>query len=416
MGVFVSAKAAAELYLNGHRLGQNGRPAMTRADETPGLMDAVFHAPPSTLRSGPNVIAIRMSSHHGFLRFGFPVHYIGIDEYAHPTRMLLARSWPSLIPFGALLAGVLSFGAASIASGWRRQDILLGLLSLFAAGQLFVELYRSVAAYAYPAHEWRMILVALFSLGFGVCLATQVFWTFLGARRFLLLSLVAVATVAMMLSFEGYDVKAGVAILVPSVASAMVAAWAAIRGQQQARLYFGALAVFVGSIFAFTFLFLDTIFFFEVAGLVLVLFAMQTAARERERVELAEERARSRQLADALERASIESTPVTLHVSSAGAIDVIDASTIVFCKGAGDYVELHLMDGRQVLYGSALARIEDELPAGFLRVHRSFLVNTQFVRSLRRQASGTGSLILKDGTEVPVSRRVMPKVRGALTG
>ena len=140
---------------------------------------------------------------------------------------------------------------------------------------------------------------------------------------------------------------------------------------------------------------------------------MQTLTRERDRMALAEERARGRQLAAALEQASMPSTS-TVRVTSAGAIDVIESADIVFCKGAGDYVELHLSDGRQMLHHGALARIEDELPAVFLRVHRSYLVNTNFVRTLRREASGIGALILKDGTEVPVSRRVMPKVRSAL--
>ena len=182
MGVFVSAKAATEVFLNGVRLGQNGEPAADRALEIPGRMDAVFPAPARALRSGPNEIVLRMSSHHGFLRFGWPVHCLALGEYADPTRLLLGAYWPSLIPFGALLAGALTFAVAGFVSGWRRQAVLLGLLSSFAAGQLFVEVSRGLWAYPYPMHEWRMLLLAALSLGFGICLATQIAWTFIERR------------------------------------------------------------------------------------------------------------------------------------------------------------------------------------------------------------------------------------------
>ena len=50
-----------------------------------------------------------------------------------------------------------------------------------------------------------------------------------------------------------------------------------------------------------------------------------------------------------------------------------------------------------------------------LRVHRSHIVNTAFVDALERDPSGVGRLLLSNGAAVPVSRRIMPKVRSALS-
>ena len=83
-------------------------------------------------------------------------------------------------------------------------------------------------------------------------------------------------------------------------------------------------------------------------------------------------------------------------------------------QGAGGYSEIHLLGGRTILHSVSLNELEELLPAIFLRVHRSHLINVMFVESLTRDSSGTGSLILKDDVSVPVSRRIMPKVREAL--
>ena len=127
VGVFVSAKAAARVYLNGALLGANGAPAMTREAETPGLMDAVFYAPREIVRAGENEIKILMSSHHGFLRFGYPVHWIGMADYSDPTRSILAAYWPSLPPLGALVVGALYFFVMAFTGVSRTNAAILSL-------------------------------------------------------------------------------------------------------------------------------------------------------------------------------------------------------------------------------------------------------------------------------------------------
>ncbi len=89
----------------------------------------------------------------------------------------------------------------------------------------------------------------------------------------------------------------------------------------------------------------------------------------------------------------------------------------MFCKAAGDYVELNLKDHQQRLFTGSLKELEATLPNTFLRVHRSYLVNVAFIRSLNTKSSkqaensGAGFLQLHDENEVPVSRRIMPTVR-----
>lgn len=416
--LFLSAKASSEVYLNGVRVGVNGRPALTSHDEQPGKMDAVFPIASSLLRQSENEVVILMSSHQGVLRLRHPVHLIAIGPYRDPTDFLLRSYSVSLLMFGVSLAGGFYFAAAAFSvgrSGIRRiEPLLLACLSFFAAAQLFVEVSRGLVAYEYPIHDWRLILIVATSLGFGLALAALVIVRFVDSRRAILCFGVGVAAFAAAIIAPGFDQKAAYAAFVPTLASLAIAGWAAFRNKPLAILYFGALGLFALSNIMFVGAFLDSIFFLEVAALLLALFVAEALAFERERRDLESERARARDLELALARAAERDRPAAVRVNAAGSLRLVQANDIVHCRGAGDYVELHLAAGGMVLHNGSLAQMETDLPPGFLRVHRSFIVNTRFVKSLTREESGVGSLALTNGAEVPVSRRIMPKVRSAL--
>jgi len=81
-------------------------------------------------------------------------------------------------------------------------------------------------------------------------------------------------------------------------------------------------------------------------------------------------------------------------------------SEIISARSAGNYVEFHLADGRRPLMRATLAGVEAALaPHGFLRTHRSWLVNPQRVRALEPEGSGDWRVALEGGGEAPLSRR-----------
>lgn len=414
LGFYIFGKTSSEVYLNGRPLGRNGLPAAAKDDETPGRIDSVFLIPRDALIDGNNVFAIRMSAHHGFVHFRYPLQRIVFGEYADPTFLILDAYWPSLIPFGALVAGFLYFAAASVTTRFRPDNTLLALVSFFAASQLFTEIYRGLVPYLYPVHDWRMLLVVLFSAGFGLCLVAHVIERFLARRHGLIFGFAALAAAAGIILAPGFDGKGGLAILIPAIVSAGITGLAAYRRRPFALVYFITLSLFAATVVIFPDRFLDTIFFYEVAALLLVLFVAQAFALARERARLEDEQSRSRQLALSLERANETGAVASITVSSAGKIDLVATQDIAHCKGAGDYVEICLKDGREILHNGSLSQLEGELPSTFLRVHRSYLVNTDYVRSLTRRSSGVGALQLTTDAEIPVSRRIMPKVRNAL--
>jgi LytTr DNA-binding domain len=82
-------------------------------------------------------------------------------------------------------------------------------------------------------------------------------------------------------------------------------------------------------------------------------------------------------------------------------------SDIAAAMAAGNYVEFHMVDGRRPLMRTTLASVEAELaPHGFVRTHRSWLVNAACVRELKAEGgSGDHRLELEGRVEAPLSRR-----------
>lgn len=103
----------------------------------------------------------------------------------------------------------------------------------------------------------------------------------------------------------------------------------------------------------------------------------------------------------------------TIAVELGGVTRYLRRSEIVYVEAQRDYVRLCTRSGGHLVRIPLVSLEERWEPAGFLRVHRRFLVNSAFVEALR-SAAGRVSVDLGAGQSVPVSRRFTPEVRTAL--
>lgn len=97
-----------------------------------------------------------------------------------------------------------------------------------------------------------------------------------------------------------------------------------------------------------------------------------------------------------------------IAVELAGVTRFVSRASVAHAEAQGDYVRLHVADG-----GSHLVRIplgglaEEWAEAGFVRIHRSLVVNLAHVREVRMQA-GRCSVVVPSGdslVELQVARR-----------
>ncbi|MGN6154726.1 MAG: LytR/AlgR family response regulator transcription factor [Sphingomicrobium sp.] len=105
-----------------------------------------------------------------------------------------------------------------------------------------------------------------------------------------------------------------------------------------------------------------------------------------------------------LREARAANEDATLWVSSRGEMVRVSIATIDWVQAEGEYVRLHCGEASYLLRKS-IASVADRLSGfGFIRVHRSAVVNGERVEAIRRSRAGT-SLLLHGGTQVPVGRK-----------
>jgi two-component system LytT family response regulator len=81
--------------------------------------------------------------------------------------------------------------------------------------------------------------------------------------------------------------------------------------------------------------------------------------------------------------------------------DVIKTATIVKLKANGNFTDVYLEDGSCKMICKFLKHFDELLDAPFIRIHRSFIVNMNFIRSYSKGAGGF--VTLHDGSEFEVS-------------
>ena len=106
-------------------------------------------------------------------------------------------------------------------------------------------------------------------------------------------------------------------------------------------------------------------------------------------------------------------TDETIAVELGGMTRYVKRSDIVFVEAQRDYVRLYTREASHLVRIPLAALEEKWEAAGFLRVHRRYLVNAAYVVGLR-SVGGRTTVDLGHEQSVPVSRRHTPVVKEAL--
>jgi DNA-binding LytR/AlgR family response regulator len=96
--------------------------------------------------------------------------------------------------------------------------------------------------------------------------------------------------------------------------------------------------------------------------------------------------------------------PSRIAIKAKGRILFIDPADVVTVEAQDNCVLLRRMSGSDLLRGSMSNVAERLHPYGFVRIHRSVLINTSLVEEVRRLTTGRYILRIKGGKEFHVSR------------
>jgi two-component system LytT family response regulator len=93
---------------------------------------------------------------------------------------------------------------------------------------------------------------------------------------------------------------------------------------------------------------------------------------------------------------------------------LLDQDQIDWVSADDYHVTVHA-GGRQYRIRESLTALEARLdPARFARIHRATLVRLDQVREIETRAGGEPKVVLRDGTQLPVSRRRLPRLQSLI--
>ncbi|MFS2108957.1 LytR/AlgR family response regulator transcription factor [Sphingomonas sp. Sphisp140] len=370
LAVEVTAMASAEARWNGVAIGANGKVGPDRAGEVPGRFVASFPVPWEAIRTGDNLVEVRLSAHHLWVPVGRPVHRLAVGPPQEPLRGVLRAYLPTLIALGLLAATLL----LQLLVRTGRAAVLLNAVVL---AQAMAEASKLILTYAYPWQVTRLFAVALLA-GIAALLLARI----ASERRSR--GLLALTALAVLLAWllPAWDAKTLWALRAGASAALLAAAFG--RGPMRAALGGYALALLWLSL---TPGFLDSTHYLLAAALfAAIAFAKRSAP---------------------VETRAAPPAPSLVTLPHGNAQHRIPIDDLLYAQAEDDYCRVHLADGRSLLVTANLGALVRMTAPHMVRVHRSYAVNGARVAVLHRG----GPLALANGVSIPVGRTY----RAALT-
>jgi two-component system LytT family response regulator len=103
-------------------------------------------------------------------------------------------------------------------------------------------------------------------------------------------------------------------------------------------------------------------------------------------------------------------------VKAGGRVIFVKSADVDWIEADNYYIKLHA-GGKNHMLRLSMKELEESLdPKTFWRIHRSAIINLERVRELRQRPGGEYVAVLKDGTELKLSRRSRERLQELLTG
>lgn len=111
---------------------------------------------------------------------------------------------------------------------------------------------------------------------------------------------------------------------------------------------------------------------------------------------------REQELQHSVLKPKVTSADGKITIPTQDGFEVIEISNILYCKADDNYTQLFLVDGHKKLVSKTLKYFEILLSEnGFVRIHKSYLVNVNYVTTYKKGKGGT--VVLNNGKELSVS-------------
>lgn len=87
-------------------------------------------------------------------------------------------------------------------------------------------------------------------------------------------------------------------------------------------------------------------------------------------------------------------------------MQIIYAKEVVGVESIGNYTSFHLLNNQKILSSKTLSNFEDKLLGiNFFRIHRSFIINLQYIDRIKQDDERGFFVVMKNGLDYDIARR-----------
>ena len=106
----------------------------------------------------------------------------------------------------------------------------------------------------------------------------------------------------------------------------------------------------------------------------------------------------------------------TIAISTIDSVEFINVKDIVYLQAESAYTRIILNNAKDIIASKNIKEFEDVLSANnnFIRIHRSYMVNLYYVARYNKTEGGT--VEMKSGQQLPVSKKAKDELIGRMTG
>ncbi|MDQ8756227.1 LytTR family DNA-binding domain-containing protein [Sphingosinicella sp. LHD-64] len=400
LAVHITAMASAEVRWNGVLIGRNGLVGDSRAEETPGRFDAVFHVPTALVHPGTNIVTVHLSAHHLWLPVARPIHRLSVGPLDARSSGVFLHYLPTLIVIGLLIVAF----ATNLFLYLLRRSAIAAVFALLAGAivlQAAVETSKLTLTYPYPWQLARLVaLTGLAAFAGLVVTIAALSWVREARMRAAILLMVIAGFASAWLLLPWWDAKALWAFRIGVLGALVASAIGTVRAAPHAHLagIAGIAALALSGIPGF----LDLGYYLTFVGL----FACQ--------IPLAVRAMRPAPRVATVPPAVGDGTELII-IPNGGSQQRVAVRDVLYVRADDDYSVVHLVDGRQLLATMNLAALLRLPRARLLRIHRSHAINPDKVEAVHRAGRLARTVELVGGTCLPVGRTYWDATANMLT-
>ncbi|MBO9488907.1 response regulator transcription factor [Endozoicomonas sp. G2_1] len=398
ISLMIGGPFSAEIFWDGENIGNKGSAGNTINEETIGPIDFSSFVPPRLLQPGIHLIELRLSTQHLLMSDSSILHYVWLTPYRKDGQRDLRYYVAPLL----ILSGLILLSIQSLRIGRSAGNIMhtgLGGYGLFIIVVLLAEVSRAIINYPYHYHELRSVVGWLGLMAAGLTLIYTCYKVI--DAKFAKIPLVLGALISLINNYlptNGEDLQLAKSFILLVLAPSLIFAVLSLKKRIG---YLSTLPIFciasVVSIESSIGLFLDSFLF--IGSLILIGGAWGWSYVD------TKNQAGAQNADDELQQFTIK---------DAGQEKVIRVSECYALKGEGNYTLVMLLDGSTYLHQNGLGAIMNTGPANFVRVHKSFAVNLNVVRTLKSAPGSKYWLEMTNQEKIPVSRYRVAELRGLL--